>query len=280
MAARPLYSSVDQKPAYALRYTWSGWAVSGDLTQLAPDAWGALTIAWEKDGLRLLERAVKPRELQLTFSTTPDISPVFLATRAKGRLQHELRTTLKTPVEFSRKLAVRAVGNNRTEIVEDYIESQVPKEQFVDSRFADFLKQFTIRNPAVDLSVPAASGSGRYWYNLHLALVVDGRCRIVDEPGLIAIRDGCQRIAGKKGYEIALLSVMPDHLHLALRGNIEHSPSEIALAFQNNLAFQLNRGAVWMNGYYAGTFGEYDIQAIRLQRDRSSSQCRAAGDPS
>jgi REP element-mobilizing transposase RayT len=98
-----------------------------------------------------------------------------------------------------------------------------------------------------------------------LVLVVDGRCRVVDEPGLTAIRDGCRRIAEKKGYRIAGLSVMPDHLHLALRGKIEHSPAEIALAFQNNLAHILKRGAIWMNGYYAGTFGEYDMNAIRVK---------------
>ena len=153
-----------------------------------------------------------------------------------------------TPVEFSRKLAVRSVGENRTPTVETYIRSQVVKEHFVDPRFADFLKQFTVTDPAVDLSVPSESASGRYWYNLHLVMVVDGRCRIVAERDLTAIRDGCRRIAEKKEYRIAAMSVMPDHLHMALRGKIEHSPSEIALAFQNNLAHKLNRGAIWRNG--------------------------------
>ena len=61
---------------------------------------------------------------------------------------------------------------------------------------------------------------------------------------------------------IAALSVMPDHLHMALRGNIEWSPAEIALVFQNGLA----RAAgcrVWQDWYYAGTFSEYDLDVIR-----------------
>jgi REP element-mobilizing transposase RayT len=265
MAPQPHYVVRDQTPAYALRYSWSGWATSGDLNEISPDAWRALTASWETDGLRLLERNVQRREILLTFSTTPDVSPVFLATRAKGRLQHACRTTLGTPVDFSRKLAVRAVGDNRTETVESYIRSQVANERFVDARFAEFLDQFTMVDPAVDLSIPSESASGRYWYNLHLVLVVEGRCRVVDEPGLTAIRDGCRRIAEKKGYWIAALSVMPDHLHLALRGNIDQPPAEIALAFQNNLAYMLKRGAIWMNGYYAGTFGEYDMNAIRVK---------------
>ena len=82
-------------------------------------------------------------------------------------------------MDFSRKLAVRAVGENRTATVESYIRSQVVNEHFVDERFANVLKQFTVIDSAVDLSVPSESASGRYWYNLHLVLVVDGRCRVV-----------------------------------------------------------------------------------------------------
>ena len=56
---------------------------------------------------------------------------------------------------------------------------------------------------------------------------------------------------------------MPDHLHVALRGNIEHSAQEIALAFMNNLAYLLGSTPIWECGYYAGTFGEYDMRGVR-----------------
>ena len=55
----------------------------------------------------------------------------------------------------------------------------------------------------------------------------------------------------------------PDHLHAAMRGNAELSPEEIALAFQNNLAFVLGQRRVWENTYYVGTFGEYDLKVLR-----------------
>ncbi len=55
---------------------------------------------------------------------------------------------------------------------------------------------------------------------------------------------------------------MLDHLHLALRGNIQHSPQEIALSFQNNLAYMLGQKRIWDDGFYAGTFSEYDFGAI------------------
>ena len=283
---QPLYNARDQQPAFALRYSWSGWPTSGDLRALPDDQWPALTSAWEADGLRLLERTAERSQILLTFSTKPNVTPAFLAMRAKGRLQHAFRTSSAEPIEFSRKLAVRAVGENTASAVEEYIRSQVKSAEFVDIRFAELLERLTVIARDVDLAQPSESRSGRYWYNLHVVLVTDGRFRFGDEPSLTKLRDGSLKIAAKKGYRIAALSVMPDHLHVALRGNVEHSPEEIALAFQNNLAHMLQRGAIWRPGYYAGTFGEYDMNAIRTAvrrraagalADKSSSPAGQAG---
>jgi REP element-mobilizing transposase RayT len=262
MRDQPLYSSADQNPAYALRFTWCGWSSKGPLPQLPDDAWATLVAAWETDGLRPLERELKNETILVTFSTTPKITPVLLASRAKGRLQHAFRLNGK-PVDFSRKVAVRSVGENTTEAVENYIQSQIRNAEFMDPKFAEFLEQFTVLDRSVDLSLPTELLSGRYWYNLHLVLVTDGRYRFVDAKSLTTLRDGSMRIAAKKGYRIGSLSVMPDHLHVALRGNMQSSPEEIALAFQNNLAYMLRKGPIWRNGYYAGTFGEYNMNAIR-----------------
>ena len=73
----------------------------------------------------------------------------------------------------------------------------------------------------------------------------------------------CDKVAAKKNYLFAGRSVMPDHLHLALRGNVEQSPEEIALAFMNNIAFAFGQNAVFRPSYYVGTFGEYDMGVVR-----------------
>jgi hypothetical protein len=65
---------------------------------------------------------------------------------------------------------------------------------------------------------------------------------------------------------------MPDHLHLALRGNIEHAPETIALSFMNNLADALGQKPVWQCGYYVGTFGEYDMNAVRVREQVITSR--------
>jgi REP element-mobilizing transposase RayT len=246
-----------------LRYTWCGWLSSGDVNALSDDNWNALDSAWETDGFHRLERKFVDDKILLTFSTRPNVTPVLLAARAKGRLEHALRNSHDTSVAFSRKVAVRSIGENTTDDVEKYIHSQVRTEEFDDPRFAELLQRFTVEDSSVDLSVPSESRSGRYWYNLHIVLVTDGRWRIVDEASLRTIRDGSLRIAAKKGYAVSALSVMPDHLHLALRGAIDDSPADIALAFQNNLAYMLRKGAIWRPGFYVGTFGEYNMNAVR-----------------
>ena len=62
---------------------------------------------------------------------------------------------------------------------------------------------------------------------------------------------------------MSTLAVLPDHLHIALRGALEHSPEEIALALLNNLAHVMHQRPWWEAGYYAGTFGEYGMGAVR-----------------
>ncbi len=57
--------------------------------------------------------------------------------------------------------------------------------------------------------------------------------------------------------------MMADRLHLALRGNIEQSPEEIALAMMNNLAYAFGHNPIWQSSYYAGTFGNYHMDAVR-----------------
>ena len=147
--------------------------------------------------------------------------------------------------------------------MEAYVRNQVPREALADERFREMLTAFTVVNPQVDLAEPTESNSGRYWYNLHLVLVVSERFRIGEATTLAKIRDTVLRICVKKGYAASTLAVLPDHLHLAVRGAVEQAPEEIALLFLNNLAHVLDRRPWWEAGYYAGTFGEYSMAAVR-----------------
>jgi REP element-mobilizing transposase RayT len=259
----PLYRPTDLRPAYQLRYSWTGWPSKAPfpsdlLAEVLPD----IAPEWESDGLRVLEASLGPQQIQLTLSTTPQVPPVTLAARVKGRIQHHCRRR-GAPIDFSRKLAVRSIGDPTRAQVEAYIRNQVPNEPLADDRFREALTAFTVVDAEVDLSQPTASSSGRYWYNLHLVLVAGERYRIGEAAVLTKIRDTALRICVKKGYAASAVAVLPDHLHLAVRGGITQSPEEIALSFLNNLAHVLDRRPWWEAGYYAGTFGEYSMAAVR-----------------
>jgi REP element-mobilizing transposase RayT len=263
MLPQALYQPADLHLAYQLRYSWTGWPstlefpidlVARILPDIAPD--------WETDGLRVLESSFASEQLQLTLSASPQVAPVTLAARVKGRIQYHCRRA-GTPIAFSRKLAVRSLGNPTRAEVEAYVRSQVANEALADERFRDVLAACTVVQPHVDLSVPTITNSGRYWYNLHLVLVASARYRLAEAKMLAKIRDTALRICVKKGYAASTLSVLPDHLHLAVRGAVTHSPEQIALAFLNNLTHVMNRGRWWETGYYAGTFGEYGMAAVR-----------------
>jgi REP element-mobilizing transposase RayT len=252
-------------PAYELRYSCTGWPTCPPLpvnTSILTD----LKPLWEGDGMRLLEYHWSEEMVQLTFSARPDVSPVVLAGRAKGRLQHALRKTTPDFSGFSRKVSVNAVGHNCREDVEAYIASQVDVACFADPSFNDLLKEFTTICQDIDLSIPTESLHGRYWYNLHLVLVTAERHRIVDRRRLATLHDYSFRVAEKRGHKISRISLMPDHLHAALRGNIEQSPQEIALSFQNNLAYVMGQLRLWTATFYVGSFGEYDMWAIRRKQ--------------
>ena len=258
----PQYDLRRADAAFQLRYSWTSWASDSTFTTQPIELIEQTRSLWETDSLKILESRWTTELIQILFSASRDVSPVFVAARAKGRLDHALRQAgLNLP--FSRKVAVRSVGDNTRDDVEAYVARQVVKEQFVDPRWSAVLSEFTVVNEAVDLSQPTETARGRYWYNLHLVLVVDGRCRLSDLNVFRTLRDGCFKIAAKKGHLLSRVSVMPDHLHLALRANPEESPNDVAFAYQNNLAYMANLGRLWQDSFFVGTFSEYTTQAIR-----------------
>jgi len=265
---QPLYDPATATAAYSLRYAWSGWCAAGGFPQDIARHIIALRPAWEADGLRVLEHRVQDDMLQILFSVTPQVSPEFIAARAKGRLDHAFRKA-GIPVSFTRKVAVRSLGENTRADVEGYVARQVAKADYADPRWKAALEEMIFTDADVDLFAPHESARGRYWYGLHIVLVTGGREPFSEIKTLRSIRDGCRKIAAKKELRISRLAVMPDHLHIAVGPPPHLAPVEVVSVLQNNLAWLLGQRRVWRDGYYAGTFGDYDLGAVRqrVRRD-------------
>ena len=169
---------------------------------------------------------------------------MFLAGRAERLPAARPAKVCQELAGFSRKVSVYTVGHNCREDVEAYIASQVDAARFADPAFPDLMKEFTTICGDVDLSLPTESVHGRtgttftwFWsphsgIGLSTATAFDVARRFFQDRR-------------ERGYKISRLSVMPDHLHVSLRGNIRHSPQDIALGFQNNLAYALGQVRIW-----------------------------------
>ncbi len=260
---RPIYTPASVHKVHRLGYDWTGWlSDSMPFPPSTEDAIRACSAAWQGDGLVVSQVRLHRDRAQILFEAQPAISPVLCCQRVKGRLEHALRGA-GTPVKFSRKIAFRSLGENTDAIVEGYLRKQVRKEGFIDPRYVARLSAYTIEDDDISLAEPEETGSGRYWYGLHLVVVVAGRQPIRQYARMEKLRDACGAIARKKGCGLKAVSVMPDHIHLALKGNIALSPEEIALGFLNNLAFVMGYNRVWKDEYYVGTFSQYGLQSIR-----------------
>jgi hypothetical protein len=72
-----------------------------------------------------------------------------------------------------------------------------------------------------------------------------------------------ERIARKKRHLLTRVGLLVDHVHLTLGCGIEESPLEVGLGYLDNLAYAHGMRPLFQFGFYAGTFGPYDMNAVR-----------------
>ena len=257
---KPLYTSANCNAAYQLRWSLALFSA----VDIPPvDTWKAeLGAAVENDGVRLLEcRAQTPRVWLFLLTTQPQVAPPLIVKSVKGRLQHLLRVS--APNAFRRNFSLTSVGEARREVIESYVSSQLGHHGFADKQVQERFTEFQLVFPNVDPSAVQFSAHGRYVYGLHLVLVHESRWREIREDYLAVSRDMFLKAALQKQHRVSRLALLPDHLHATLACGYKESPEDVALGYMNNLAFAHGMQPVFCASYYVGTFGEYDLGAIR-----------------
>jgi REP element-mobilizing transposase RayT len=256
----PLYTASNCKPAYRLYWSLTiFWKQPG----LDADSWfPTLKDAVEPDGVRLLGHRFKTPEVsQFLLSTKPHVAPPNAIRSVKGRLQHIVRQQL--PRAFQRNYALHSVGAASRAVVEDYIHSQLEHHPLADKRAEAMLRSYQVQHRGLDLSKPRSSSHGQFSHNLHLVFVHQGRWREIREEVLGAVHAMVLRASRARGHLLGNVGILPDHLHLEIGCGLEESPLEVALGYLNNLAYAQGMKPVYQYGFYVGTFGEYDLGAIR-----------------
>ena len=217
----------------------------------------------ERDGVRLLRHQFsKPGVSQFLASSRPDTIPLSIVRSIKGRLG---KLVCGNRVRaFGKNYGLRSIGSAKRSVIERYIESQLERHPMADARVQERLAQVQICNRDVDLSQPQRTTHALYWYNLHVVLEHDGWNETRAER-LIAMRDMIVNSSSAHGYLLSRAGILSNHIHFSLGCPVDKSPLEIALGYMNNLAYVYGMTPILMYSAYTGTFGEYDLGAIKAE---------------
>ena len=255
--------SLNRPHAYQLRYAWTCWTAreSSFPNPLPQEIIGKLPTLWETDGLHALEWDASPRQLQLLFSARPGMSPAWIAQRAKGRLQHAFRAT-GLSLDMQRNFRLASVGAPKAAQVDAYLREQLQHGDFADPRYRDALEHLAFEIPEAGLTDPIRSAHAEYVLAYHIVLVTADRWRMPSGTAS-KIAEALRSCAVDQGGTIAKASLMPDHVHLAVKGRPTTSPAELAGEIRQVTGNAAGTQGFWMPSGYLGTFGPYGMGAIR-----------------
>jgi REP element-mobilizing transposase RayT len=257
---QPIYTADNCQAAYELR--WSLALFGNRAIPPAKDWLDTVTNAVETDGVRILEHTFRSETtLLFLLSTKPHASPQAIVKSVKGRLQHAVRAT--HPELFKWNFSLTSIGEVRREAVETYVSQQLGHHRMADQKLQERLADFQLCFLDVDLSQARFSTHGRCLCNLHLVLVHRERWSEVGYKPLAITREMVLQAAARKGHSLSRLAVLPEHLHVTLGFSWNESPADVALAYLNNLAYAHGMKPLFQFGYFVGTFGEYDLDAVR-----------------
>lgn len=255
----PIYTPENIRVAYQLDWSLSVFWRNPPWTD---DWFGPLQQAVEPDGIRLLKHRFSNPQISLFLvSTKPDVPPLSIPQRVKGRLQYLLRDDVQKP--FQRNYDLRSIGSTTREKLESYLGSQLEHHPEADRRIHWMLADLQVTRPDLDLAKPMFTSRGRFSLNLHLVIVNKGRWRESCRSKIESVREMLIRSAGKKQHLLKRIAILPDHIHLMFGFSVHEAPLTVALSYMNNVAFVYQMQPVLKHSCFIGTFGEYDLGAIQ-----------------
>ena len=258
----PIYTAENVRLAYELRWSvalfWKNPAI-------AADTWlSALREATEADGVRILEhRFTNPNVSQFLISTKPEVAPSACLRSVKGRLQYLIRGA--APRAFHRNYSITSLGGGNRETVEKYVATQLQHHQWPDERVGKMLEPLQFADESVDLGQTRSSSHGKFIFNLHLTAVHQQRYSEIREDTLRRTLEMLVKVARNKEHILSRVGMQLDHVHWTVGCGIDESPVAIGLSYLNNIAFAHQMQPLFQFGFFAGTFGPYDMNAVRMK---------------
>ncbi len=268
--ASQMYSFDIATVAYQLRWSLAIFP-TGPIPQ--PSLWIAeLSKACEADGIRILEATISPNHsLMLMLSTQPDVIPTAIVQRVKGRLQHLLRD--RGSISWRRNFRLSAIGDANARTADNYVADQSKHHPMPSSTSQQNFTELAWYDKSLDITQPVTSSHGQYALGLHVVLVHAERWRNADQRFLEITRSGILATLAHWNCAASRIALLADHVHFLMRLSYDVAPSKLILAVMNEVC-DAHRGLrMWMDGFYVGTVGSYDMSAVR-RMTRSSHESR------
>lgn len=221
-----------------------------------------LTEAVEKDNIRILNYNTSgPTTDQFLLHADAHLAPKDVIRSVKGRLQHLIRSDV--PKAFRKNYSIKSIGQTTVQAIQEYVGSQLSRHPMADPNVNERMQKYQLRFLDVDLSEPRYSSHGQYIYNLHLVYVHEERFPEIRDAVLQKVTDIIVNAAQLKNHLLRAAGILSDHVHIAVGCGIEDSPQDVALSYMNNLAYAHGMDRIYQYGYYAATFGQYDLCVVK-----------------
>jgi REP element-mobilizing transposase RayT len=257
------YVAHELSVAYQLR--WS-LAIFPTVPVVGPITWTEeLSEACEPDGIRVLDtKLANNNVLSLLLSTKPHVAPKFIVQRVKGRLQYLLRP--RGGISWQRNFRLSTVGDANAQAVDEYIADQLGHHAMSTSRAQTNLLMNQWCDEALDLTKPINSAHGQYALGLHAVLVHAGRWGNAEREFVELTREAIRATLAHHDSPAARIALLADHVHISLRLHYDLSPSELIVNVMNEVCQAHQGSRLWMDGYYVGTVGAYNMAAVRMNK--------------
>ena len=227
----------------------------------------------EQGQFHVLESHPAENQLRLLLSLRPEDSVADAAKTIKGNLSRLLcaeYSKLEAGRIWSRGYFAKSIGKVDEDTVAKYIASQAGHHGFLGGS-ASLVCAY--QEP---YSAAALSYHNHVAFNLthHIVLESYRHAQIFDDVTGQALIDYWLRVADKKAFQIAQITVLPNHCHLRVRLLPTISVLECILALMNNSWAMMNRDFwgvlkqaaawdVWEPSFYAATTGDVTTAEIK-----------------
>ena len=208
----------------------------------------------------------------LLLSTQPQVKPTTIVQRAKGRLQHLLQD--QGGISWRRNFRLSSIGDANSKTVDQYLAEQLKHHTMASSTSQQNLDDLVWHDKTIEITQPVTSSHGQYALGLHVVLVHAERWRNADRRFFEITRRGILATLVHWNCAAARIALFADHVHFTVRLKYDVVPSELILAVMNEVC-EAHRGLrIWMDGFYVGTVGAYDMAAVRGRLRLSSGESR------